>query len=404
MNKKYQYVLVLLLGVVLGIFINQYINYKVSVLRAAERDALYQEILSTPDPTKIYVKVSQFVSPSVVNIRVDTAEYTTDWLFEEIIRSERTSLGSGILIDKDGHIVTNYHVVKDHLRTNYPDEKGIKVIFSNRNLSYNAKVIGFDQVSDIAVLKIDKSDIKDLQPAILGDSDKVEVGQGVLLVGNPFALGHTVSAGIISYKERQGGSEIQFAENPYFRGKLIQIDAAVNKGYSGGALVDLKGNVIGVIVGAVFSGYSQATAGIGFAIPINTVKRVASQIIKEGKVKRGFLGVYRVDIDGFLLDILAKRYGMIFDSPSDLLKYLKLDKPEGSFILKVIPGSAAEKAGLQEGDIIIKVDNEKVTNSSELSNIIESKSPGERIKISVIRNGKIKELEAVLDEAGKKVR
>ncbi|BAI80530.1 peptidase S1C, Do [Deferribacter desulfuricans SSM1] len=257
------------------------------------------------------------------------------------------ALGSGFVIDKSGYIVTNNHVVDgaDEIIVKLADKKEFK-----------AKVVGKDPLTDLALLKIDPKD-EELKPLPLGDSDKTEVGEWVVAIGNPFGLEWTVTAGIISAKGRVLG------EGPY--DNFMQTDASINPGNSGGPLVNMKGEVVGINTAIIPSGQ-----GLGFAIPVNMLKELLPKL-KEGKVKRGWLGVTVQPLD----DKLAKSFG--------------LDKNEGALIADVIKGDPADKAGLKAGDIVIAVDNEPVKDSRDLVMIIGKHNPGDKVTLAIIRDGKV---------------
>ena len=245
-------------------------------------------------------------------------------------------LGSGVIVSKDGYILTNNHVVAG--------AEKIRVTLSDKR-KFKAKIVGTDKKTDVAVIKIAAHN---LPVAKLGNSDKVKVGEFVLAIGNPFRLSHTVTAGIISAK---GRSNVGLAEYEDF----IQTDAAINPGNSGGALVNLQGEVIGINTAiATLSGGYQ---GIGFAIPINMAKEVMDQLISKGKVIRGWLGVIIQDID------------------SDMADALGLKKAEGVVVGDVKKNSPAEKGGVKRGDVIILFDNQRVENAVELKNLVAAHKP-----------------------------
>ncbi|WP_457563949.1 DegQ family serine endoprotease [Caminibacter pacificus] len=265
------------------------------------------------------------------------------------------ALGSGVIISKNGYIVTNYHVISGATKI---------IVKTHDGKKYKAKLIGSDPKTDLAVIKIDA---KNLHPITFADSSKVKVGDMVLAIGNPFGLSESVTHGIVSALNRNS-----IGLNAYEN--YIQTDAAINPGNSGGALVDLKGRLIG-INSAIIS-RSGGNNGIGFAIPSNMVKFVAVSLITKGKVVRGYLGVLISNIDSSK----AKLYGIGY----------------GVLINKVEPNSAAAKAGLKPGDIIVAVDGEKVTNAGELRNKIAFKGAGTKVKLRVYRNGKFITIEATL--------
>ncbi|MDR2636103.1 MAG: Do family serine endopeptidase [Campylobacteraceae bacterium] len=263
-------------------------------------------------------------------------------------KREATSLGSGVVISSDGYIVTNNHVV------NGADE--IIVTLSDSSKEYKAKIIGLDSKTDLAVIKIDE---KNLQTIPFANSDNLQEGDVVFALGNPFGIGSTITQGIISAlnKNRMG---ITTYEN------FIQTDASINPGNSGGALIDSRGALIG-INSAILS-RSGDNNGIGFAIPSNTVKNIATSLVKNGKIERGYLGVSIGDLTSDLKDIYTAK--------------------EGALILSVEENSAADKAKLKRGDLITKVNDTKIKNAGELVNLIGSFNPEEKISLTYERGGK----------------
>lgn len=263
------------------------------------------------------------------------------------------ALGSGVIVSKDGYIITNNHVVKDAQK--------LTVVLANKK-KYTAKVVGKDPNTDVAVIKIDA---KDLPTASLGNSDLVKVGEWVIAVGNPFQLMHTVTAGIISAK---GRASVNLADYEDF----IQTDASINPGNSGGALADLDGDVIGINT-AIYSP-SGGNVGIGFAIPINMAKRVMDELIAKGKVTRGYLGLLPQDVD------------------DNLAKALNLKSTDGSLVGDVTADGPAEKAGIKRGDVITAFNGRKITSSVELRNAVAETVPGTEVKVVLLRDGKQKEV------------
>jgi serine protease Do len=268
---------------------------------------------------------------------------------------KQSSLGSGFIIDEDGLIVTNNHVVAE------ADQ--IKVKLYN-NQEFDAKVIGRDPKTDIALIKIDNA--KDLKPLNLGDSDSLKVGTWVVAVGSPFGLEQTVTAGIISAKGRIIGA------GPY--DDFIQTDASINPGNSGGPLVDLQGRVVGINTAIVASGQ-----GIGFAIPVNLADRIVAQLKEKGEVTRGWLGVGIQD----LTPELAEYYGLKANA-------------EGVLVTQVFKDDPADKAGIEPNDIITAVEGQKVGSARELSALIANTAVGGKTKISLLRQGEKKTVTATL--------
>jgi serine protease Do len=268
------------------------------------------------------------------------------------------SLGSGFIIDKDGYILTNNHVVEQ------TDE--IKVKLSN-NKEFEAKIIGRDPKTDLALIRIETEG--DLTPLPLGDSDKLEVGDWVIAIGNPFALDHTVTAGIVSAKYRKIGAGSY--EN------FIQTDASINFGNSGGPLLNTRGEVVG-INSAIYSG-GGGSIGIGFAIPINMAKEILPQL-KEGKVVRGWLGV------------------MIQKITPELKEKLRLKDEKGALVADVTRDGPAEKAGIKRGDVIISFDGKEIKEMSELPFIVASTPVNKTVLVEVMRRGKKKGIKVKIGE------
>lgn len=274
---------------------------------------------------------------------------------------ERTvrSLGSGVIVTEDGYILTNNHVI----------EKAEQLlVLTGDDKRYEAEVVGTDPPTDMAVFKIDG---KNLPSASLGNSDNIKVGQWVIAVGNPFQLMHTVTAGIISAK---GRSSVGLAEYEDF----IQTDASINPGNSGGALADLDGKVIGI--NTAIASPSGGNIGIGFAIPINMAKKVMDELISEGKVVRGHVGLWLQDIT------------------DDLAKALNLKTKEGVLVADVVEDGPADQAGIMRGDVIIEYDGEKVTDGAHLKNMAAGTKPGTSVKMILLREGERKEVTIVLEE------
>lgn len=314
-----------------------------------------------------FVEISKAVTPTVVSITVKTDPKKTpqrddpfhfffgpDFKMPE--QAPEIGSGSGVIVSKDGYIVTNNHVVKD------AGDEGIKVTLTDKR-EFNAKLIGTDPNTDIAVIKIEANDLKTIS---MGNSDDVQVGQWVLAVGNPLGLNYTVTAGIVSALGRNIG--INGDGSGYGIENFIQTDAAINPGNSGGALIDINGQLIGINSAIkTNTGYYQ---GYGFAIPVNMVKSVVPELIKTGKVVRGYIGVRIQTVD----ETMAKGLG--------------LDKTKGVLVQEVNKDGAGDEAGLKSGDVILTVDGTEVNAANQLQAIIGSKRPGEVVKLTVFRDGK----------------
>jgi|TARA_B110000881_G_scaffold31587_1_gene24048 serine protease Do len=275
------------------------------------------------------------------------------------------ALGSGVIVDaRKGYILTNNHVVDDM--------DNIKVkLFDKRE--YKAKVMGTDPKSDLAILKIEADNLKELK---LGNSDKLRVGEWVMAVGSPFSenLSHTVTTGIVSAMGRSNIIRGQSYED------FIQTDAAINPGNSGGALLNMKGELIGINTAIATGGYEKGNRGVGFAIPSNMSKRIMSDLIDKGYVTRSWLGVYIQPLD------------------ADAAKALEMESRDGALITQVVADSPAELAGVEEGDVIVKFDNKNISDPSNLRNIVSLMPPGSKSDVVVFRNGSKKVLNVILQE------
>ncbi len=267
--------------------------------------------------------------------------------------------GSGVIISPDGYIVTNNHVIKD--------ASEIEVTLENKK-TYKAELIGTDPNSDVAIIKINADNLPYLT---FGDSDTLELGEWVLAIGNPYNLGTTVTSGIVSAKGRdlKGNKHIE---------NFIQTDAVVNPGNSGGALVNTKGQLIGINT-MIFS-MNGSYIGYSFAIPSNIVRKIADDILEFGSIQKGVLGVKAAELNSEIADKLG------------------IEQTEGVYIYEIEADSGAEKAGLKTGDIIIKINNIKVASMSDLLGYLKTKRPGDKINVSFIRNGDTKHLDVKLSK------
>jgi serine protease Do len=268
-------------------------------------------------------------------------------------------IGSGVVVSKDGYILTNNHVVDG------ADE--VKVALQDGR-EFTAKVIGRDPKTDIAVIKVDG---KDLPAVSMADSDKVEVGDVVLAIGNPFGIGQTVTTGIVSATGRGGAVGLDYED-------FIQTDAAINPGNSGGALVDADGRLIGINT-AILS-RSGGNQGIGFAIPVNLARDVMENLVKDGHVTRGYLGV------------------MIQDMSPKLAKEFDLKETKGALVSDVTPHSPAEKAGLKDGDVILEFNGKPVSDSRHLKLEVARTKPGDSVPVRILRDGNTKTLDVTVKE------
>lgn len=319
--------------------------------------------------SKSFIEVSKAVSPAVVSITVTTKAKSNkerggnEWFYHffgpegQQPQVPQVEGGSGFVISPDGYIMTNNHVVAN------ADEKKIEVSF-NDGKKEMAKIIGTDPTTDLAIIKVER---KDLTVTALGNSDDVEVGEMVLAVGNPLGLEGTVTSGIISATGRSIGILRQEGVGNLGIENFIQTDAAINPGNSGGPLVNMRGEVIGI--NSAIATTNQRYQGYGFAIPINLAKVVAEDLIKNGKVRRGYLGVMISPID----DKMAKALG--------------LDKPEGALIQEVQKDGAAIESGIKAGDVVLEIDGKKIKASNELQSLIARKHPGETVSLKIFRDG-----------------
>jgi S1-C subfamily serine protease len=316
-------------------------------------------------------EIYRAAAPAVVHIETTTRlSQPADPFFGNPFGTSQTqrALGSGFVIDKAGHIVTNYHVVQG--------ASLIQVSFSN-NERFKAKVVGVDPSTDVAVLKVNVKS-RALKTLTLGNSDTVRVGDQVIAIGNPFGLDRSVTAGIVSAVQRR----IE-APNNLSIAHVIQTDAALNHGNSGGPLLNAEGEVIGVNAQIETGGQTQGNVGIGFAIPINTVKDVVAVLIKQGKVEHPFLG-----IEGKTLE-------------PNIARLFHLPVTSGVLVASVRPNTGAAKAGIKAatnqvtvageswpagGDVIVKVDGQPVPTIERLIDLISAKKPGDRIDLEVIRS------------------
>jgi len=284
---------------------------------------------------------------------------------------KETSLGSGVIVNSDGYILTNNHVVAHG--------GNIKVVWNNKN--YTGKVVGTDPLTDIAVVKIDATGLPTIA---LGDSSKLQVGDVVFAIGDPFGIGETATMGIVSATGRSIGLETQEQGKQAYE-DFIQTDAAINPGNSGGAMIDLHGNLVGINTAIISSGSSMGgqggNEGIGFAIPINMARNVMEQIIEHGKVERGYMGVYIRDL-----------------SPEFAKEFNYNGGGAGALVSDVTAGSPAAKAGIKRGDIILGLNGEALNGSGDLTARIASTAPGTPVQLKIFRDGKTSEVSVTLGE------
>ena len=269
---------------------------------------------------------------------------------------KRTAAGSGVIISADGYIVTNNHVV---------DGADELMVTLNDNKEYSARIIGADATTDLALIKIDA---KNLPAIVIANSDNAKVGEWVLAVGNPLGLNNTVTAGIVSAKARTMGQGVS---------SMIQTDAAINQGNSGGALVNVRGELIGI--NAMLASPNGSNIGYGFAIPTSIMNKVVDDLKQYGNVQRAMIGIQGSDVNDYV------------DMEKEKGNEVDLGTMEGIYIANVVDDGAAAEAGLEKGDVITHIDGQKVAKFGELTNIIAQKRPGDKITISYLRDKKKKE-------------
>ena len=326
-----------------------------------------------------FADIAENVNESVVTITTTntvTAGEDVQSMYRYFGRSmpeefESKSLGSGVIVDEDNaYIITNHHVIFDE-RNEKPVDQIMVELMDKR--VFEATVIGLDRGTDLAILQIKADNIKAVP---IGNSDIIRVGEWVLAIGSPFSanLSHTVTAGIIS---AIGRNNVMRGIDTYQN--FIQTDAAINPGNSGGALLNMNGELIGINA-AIASGSGRSNAGIGFAIPSSIVTKVMSDLISKGYVVRSFLGIYMQDIS------------------EDLYETMDLKSRKGTIISDIVEGSPADKSGLESGDVITKFEGQEITNGAALKNLVSSASPGEKITLTISREGIVQDIDVILEE------
>ena len=377
--------LVILLTLGIGIVIGTMVSKGVRAARsgAVAPDARPLAMPSPVDLSNSFAQISDSLEPSVVNVNTESTirvsrrrfhmpdDSPFNDFFDRFFNSpdappgdiRQQSLGSGIILDKHGYILTNYHVIMQSSEDKAVDRINVS-LHGDENSKYKAKVIGTDKLTDLAVIKIEAG--KPLAAAELGNSDAMRVGDWVLAIGSPFGLDSTVTAGIISAKGRNQSGEIEPGPEGQFK-RYIQTDAAINPGNSGGPLVNLAGQVIGI--NTAIATRRGTNDGVGFAIPSNTARKVYNSLISSGSVPRGAIGV--------------QFYGQ--PNPA-LLRSFGAD--HGVVINSVESGSPAERAGLKRGDVITGVDGKAVGSGDDLVAIVSDTDIGKRLRLEYLRGGK----------------
>jgi S1-C subfamily serine protease len=313
-----------------------------------------------------FAQVAEAASPSVVHISLEGLD--------------SQGIGSGVVVGDEGYVITNHHVVEAAARG------GLRVRFVD-SVEFPAKVLGTDPETDLALLKLDLPAGAKITRAVFADSDRVRVGDWCLAIGSPFGYRHSVTAGIVSAKHRQAGMSQVYQD-------FIQTDAAINPGNSGGALVNIRGEVIGINTAIVTE--SQGSDGVGLAIPSNIVRAVSEALMKEGRVRRGYLGVRSVDLDQRLVEALRLETGV--RSYDDMLKSLGLKEAKGTYIIHVEPESPAAKAGVKAKDVLLELDGRRVASQSDLLFRMAEIKPGTVIPLKVLREGEEREIKATVQE------
>lgn len=322
---------------------------------------LSQVSLTNYSDTAIYA--AQKALPSMVSISV---EYDVNYMG---MKKPVAGSGSGVILSEDGYILTNNHVISSADSSSFyqvSDAKSIKVKIYGDDTEYSAEIIGTDSQTDLAVLKIDKTG---LTPAELGDSSSVQIGEFVLAIGNPYNLDYSVTAGIISALNRE-----MTVENTTYN--VIQADCAINSGNSGGALVNSKGEVIGI---TTLKLAGDGIEGVSFAIPVNETVPIYKELIEKGKISRPFVGISEIDLD----EATAIRNGLT----------------KGIYVDSVVSGSGAEDAGIMAGDVIVSFDGKDVSTMDELNAIKNTKNIGDKIEIKLYRKSELKTFTITLKEA-----
>ena len=385
----------ILIGVAIGMIFASNFNWTPSSFASKKsesvvlgnQEAVSNAILDLQNTSKAFTAVSKEILPTVVSIATSkilkrSPEEDDFWgpIFKDFFGRDfqqkapesqhLQGLGSGVIVNKDGYILTNHHVIQG--------ADDIKVTLYDKR-EFEAKLIGTDPLTEVAVIKIQGGN---LPIARLGDSGEIEVGEWVLAVGNPLYLTSTVTAGIVSAKGRAIGiiqdEDAEQTGGSYAIENFIQTDAAINPGNSGGALVNLKAEVIGIntAIATRTGGYQ----GYGFAIPVNLAKKIMSDLIDKGYVTRAWLGIAMRPVN----ERVVERYNM--------------DRPKGVIVEQVMDDSPAKKADLKPLDIILKIDGEEVFQSNEVQNIIALKNPDDVIKLTILRDGKEKEIRVKLGQ------
>lgn len=361
------------LNILLGVLLASIFFYKGGfqnddAIVNAQNNTLSESEVSGLSLQRNYNRIAQIANPAVVSIQVDALaqsdaqnpaidEFFRRFFGQSPYGGEQKRMihgtGSGFLVSPNGYLVTNFHVVKGAKKL---------TVYLNEEKRYNASIVGVDEKTDLALLKL-KSD-ENFSYLSFGDSDKLQVGDIVVAIGNPFNLAHTFTTGVVSAKGRNNlDSYINSVQD------FIQTDVAINPGNSGGPLINLRGEVVG-INSMILSPNNSGSIGIGFSIPSNIAKNIIEQLKKNGKVERGHIGITMAEIT------------------PEVAKALKLKNDSGVYITSVLEDSPAQKAGLKQGDVILSFNKKKIRNSSELINEVYSLAPETTVSISILRDKK----------------
>jgi Do/DeqQ family serine protease len=376
MKKRDRYltgILLILIGVLVGTLLTMYqqgnwVNDRAQVnfteVKKSNQPLYTDEELSKLDPRFLFKQVAESITPTVVYIETvvslgqgdmpDDENHEGDF-FDQFRERRARTVGSGVLISEDGYILTNNHVIQDAVNG------GIRVVLNDKRM-FRARKVGTDPTTDLAVIKIDGQNLPSI---VIGNSNEVDVGEWVLAIGNPFRLRSTVTAGIVSALSR----DVQIIEDQMRIESFIQTDAAINRGNSGGALVNTSGELIGI--NTAIASQSGNYQGYGFAVPSNLASKVARDIIEYGEVRRALLGVTIASVDA----TRAEQLGM--------------DSIQGVEIMTIVQGGAADKSNLQRRDVILSVNGYEVNESNELQQKIAVLRPGEIVDLRIWRNGEI---------------
>ena len=381
-NKFLTAVLLVLIGVVLGIIVMFFqrdsavpdlSEVRFTEVNRSETPLWTEEELEKIDDRFVFRTVARRVTPTVVyietiiptrNSEIRDSEEEDNSIWRRFMPPRTQTVGSGVLISPDGYILTNNHVVEDAV------SDGITVTLEDKRI-FDARIVGRDPSTDLAVIKIDGSNFPS---TTIGNSDSIEVGEWVMAIGNPFRLQSTVTAGIVSAL----GREVQIIEDRLRIESFIQTDAAINRGNSGGALVNTSGELIGI--NTAIATQNGSYQGYGFAVPSNLAMKVARDIIEFGEVQRGMLGVQIRSMD------------------EGLVRETGLDRIRGVYVDQVSSDGAAREAGIQPNDVILEVNSEPVNASNKLQEKVAMYRPGDKVNMSVWRNGKIISVNAELNK------